>query len=115
MNSTSDRTLVATERELDSRLLEGASTLRPETAANARALFLAVRGIASPPAILVGYHRDSLIFEWEWNPPVQVEIFEERFESYRMFDGRTDIRHYAQEAGSLPAALLRFLSEAGPR
>jgi hypothetical protein len=65
MNSMSDRTWEASELELDARLLEGAGTIRPETAANARTLFLAVRGIASPPAILVGHHRDSLIFEWE--------------------------------------------------
>jgi hypothetical protein len=41
----------------------------------------------------------TFCFSWNTHPPIQIEIFADRFEFYRMHDGRTDIREFFHKLG----------------
>lgn len=71
-----------------------------------------------PDDVSPGYYP-TINFSWLEPFSITVEVFENRYEFYRFFDGRTEIRHIDIITGqSFPDALMRLLDgvllDAGP-
>jgi hypothetical protein len=60
------------------------------TIANARQLLSFARD-RCPVAVVGKGYWSTFRFSWSTTPPVEIEVFTDRFEFYRFYDGRTDI------------------------
>ena len=66
-----------------------------------------------PTEVGRGY-RATIRFSWSTRPPVEVEVFEDRFEFYRFHDGRTEIKEARHTpGGAFPQELAADLPSAG--
>src|SRR5690606_12998023 len=79
------------EAEID-RIISGSAEepFDADTVANARELVRYARGHCLVPEIGEGRMR-TIRFSWSM-PPLEVEVFADRFEVYRFHDRRTDIK-----------------------
>jgi hypothetical protein len=76
-----------------------------DTIANVRALARLVRETSPIPHITKGYWS-TMCFSWDTTPPIEIEVFGNRFEIYRFYDRRTDISELKHIPGhQLPAEL----------
>lgn len=100
----------AVDFEIDRVIAEGAQKpFDSETIANVREFVNSVRENCPPPEVGKGYWN-AIRFCWATNPPIEIEVFRDRFELYRIYDGHTDIRHIAHVPGSpFPAEILAEL------
>ena len=88
----------ATEAEVDRLIRETVEDpFDRNTIANARQLLAFARDHCPVASIGKGYWS-TFSFSWSTTPPIEVEVFADRFEFYRFYDGRTDI----EEIGHVP-------------
>jgi hypothetical protein len=81
------------------------------TIANARQLVDFARDRCLVPEVGKG-HWSTFRFTWDVTPPIEVEVFGDRFEFYRFFDGRTDILEIKHVTGAaLPKELVIALPD----
>src|SRR5882724_9949859 len=71
----------------------------PSAVANVREFVNFVRENCPVPRIAKGYWS-TICFGWETTPPLEIEVFGDRFEVYRFYDGRSDIKAVAHTPGS---------------
>ena len=88
----------------------------PETLSNARDFIAFARGVSSPANPSLGYWP-TLCFSWAETPrPDEVEVFDDRFELYWIYQGETDIRYYPHLPGEpMPAAFVHDFANARRR
>jgi hypothetical protein len=101
------------EAEVDAVISERASEYDLATMANVREFGVAMKSAGcAVPFVDPGYWPT---FRLTWgNAPgaenLEIEVFEDRFEVYRFFDGRTDIRYEFRSPGEVfPDGLLQEL------
>jgi len=92
---------VQVDREIQLVVDERKSDYDPATIANVRDLVATLRSTGRPtPRIGAGYWRT---FRVTWTVPgaanLEIEVFEDRLEVYRFFEGRTAILYEAHAAG----------------
>jgi hypothetical protein len=76
------------------------------TITNARQLLGFARD-RSPVAVVGKGFWSTFRFSWSTTPPVEIEVFADRFEFYRFYDGRTDIEEISHHCnGPLPERLI---------
>ena len=81
----------------------------PSTIANVHEFVSFARANCPVPQIAKGYWR-TICFGWESIPPLEIEVFGDRFEVYRFYEGRSDIEAIAHAPGSpLPPELTAYL------
>jgi hypothetical protein len=83
-------------------LVSGAEQpLHALTLANAEALADFAEGrYQSPTGVDLGYWP-TVCLSWNIRPaPIQIEVFEDRYEFYRFFDGHTEIKEIPHAAGA---------------
>ncbi len=51
------------------------------------------------PQVGRGYWS-TICFSWQTTPPLEIEVFGDRFEVYRFYDGHSDIKEVAHARGS---------------
>lgn len=101
------------EAEME-QVISGENVARPfatETIAQARQFLEIIRDRCPVPDEVGKGYWSTIIIDWPTAPRgFQVEIFEDRVETYRFYDGRTDIRHFAHAPGEpFPPDLLAEL------
>jgi hypothetical protein len=81
----------AVEAEID-RIIKGSGEkpFDQSTIANIREFVRFAREHCPVPEIAKGYWS-TIRLSWTTTPPLEVEVFGDRFEVYRFYDGRTDI------------------------
>ena len=90
----------AVEAEID-RIVER-SVEQPfdeNTILNVREFVSFARDNCPVPEVGKGYWS-TIRFSWQTTPPLEIEVHGDRFELYRFFDGRTDIRDVKHTPGS---------------
>jgi hypothetical protein len=81
----------------------------PDTLANVRKFLEFASKHCPVPEVGKGY-GSTVRFSWKATPPIEVEVFGDRLEIYRFYDGRTDIRQVGCSAGGdLPQELVADL------
>ena len=83
------------EDELDAIAACSGATFDPETITNAREFLALVRERSPVPEIAKGYWST---FRFSW-VALEFEVFADRVEIYRFYDGRTDIQHHSHNPG----------------
>jgi hypothetical protein len=92
-------TWTAVETEIDRIISQSVDEpFDQSTIANIREFVMFAREHCPVPEIGKGYWS-TVCFSWKTTPPLDVEVFGDRFEVYRFYDGRTDIRHVKHSAG----------------
>jgi hypothetical protein len=86
----------AVEVEIARIVAESGKPFDPATIAHINDFLAHVRGRCPIPEVAKGYWS-TICFSWEGI--FDIEIFSDRFEIYRFFDRRIDIRHFAHVAG----------------
>jgi hypothetical protein len=100
----------AVDVEID-RIITGSveEPFAPSTIANVREFVTFARANCPVPQIAKGYWS-TICFGWETIPPREIEVFGDRFEVYRFYEGRSDIEAIAHAPGSpLPPELVAYL------
>lgn len=104
----------AVEAEI-ARIIEGSAEepFDQNTIANIGEFVRFAREDCIVPEIAKGYWS-TICFSWE-RPPLEIEVFGDRFEVYRFYDRRTDIREIRHTPGSpFPQELAADLPRRGP-
>lgn len=82
-------------------------SLAQNTIENARRFVAFASGrYQTPDEIGLGYWP-TICLSWSSTPPIEIEIFQDHYEFYRIFEGATDIRHV--DPGNFPEALKLLL------
>ena len=85
------------DTQINRVVAESDASFHPDTIANAKDFIAFVRGRCDPPNVGKGYWP-TLSFSWDV-PPFEVEIFGDRLELYRFYDGRMDVEHVVHTPG----------------
>ncbi len=64
---------------------------------------------APPSEVGIGYWRTMRLIWSHVRPPIELEVFEARYEFYRFFDGSTDIEEVEVAERGIPDRLLALL------
>lgn len=107
-------TWTAIEAEIDRIIRESVEEPFDQgTITNIRELVRFARANCPVPEIGKGYWS-TIRFTWK-TPPIEIEVYDDRFELYRFHDGRTDIREVRHAPGSpLPPELAANLPRRDP-
>ncbi len=103
------------DAEVQAIVRERVSQFDAATIANVQELAAHMKAVGyAVPFVEPGYWPT---FRLTWNAPsaenLEIEVFEDRFEVYRFFDGRTDVRYEARSPGEpFPRGLLSELPTA---
>jgi hypothetical protein len=89
----------AVEAEVERIVMGSAEPFDQGTIENVRELIRYAREKCPVPEVGKGYWS-TICFSWDTTPPLEVEVFVNRFEVYRFYDRRTDIREVKHTPGS---------------
>ena len=82
------------------------------TVSQSREFLNRIRDGFAIPTISRGYW-ETICFNWDTRPPIQIEVFADRFEFYLMPEGRMDIQYFPHKLGEpIPLELLAKLPAA---
>ena len=90
----------AVEAEINRIITGSVAPFASGTVANVGDFLTFVRARCPVPKVGKGYWS-TISFTWKTTPSgaLEIEIFDDRFEVYRFYDRRTDIRHVARMPG----------------
>ncbi|WP_378949588.1 hypothetical protein [Mesorhizobium sp. ANAO-SY3R2] len=71
----------------------------PDTIRNAEDFIMHARERLMPPDHIVPGYWATFELGWDCSPAISVEIFDDRYEFYRMREGKTDIFEFAHRPG----------------
>jgi hypothetical protein len=101
----------AIELEID-RIIDGNGDGAPfdkDTVDSVRDFVAFAREKCPVPEVGRGY-RSAIRFSWSTRPPIEVEVYGDRFDLYRFHDGRTEIKEVRHTPGTaFPQALVSDL------
>ncbi|WP_428029337.1 hypothetical protein [Ancylobacter sp.] len=81
---------------LDLIVAEAAEPFDSQTVSNGRELIAYLRARFTPPDVFNKGYWSTFSLSWD---NFEIEVFDERLETYRFFEGATDILHFARKPG----------------
>ena len=88
----------------------------PQTIRNAEDFIEHTSARLAPPGHVGPGYWPTVLLGWDGSPQISVEVFDDTYELYRIYEGRTDIFEFAHEPGQpFPEKLDELLASACAR
>ena len=103
--------------EIERLVAEHTEAVTPQTLGNLRDFIASIRERYAVADDFGPGYRSSVRLCWSnaKPAPVEIEVFEDHYEFYQFFDGRTDIQHFSHSGGGIiPRQLIEILNACLP-